>query len=308
LFLVKKDMNNVTMQLCASKTLVTQKLPTLGIVIVYRTHLFLESQRVQTLENIILTQIINLSQLYIFKQTLQLGLSSQPHVTLKKKLTNNQYITIMKKIILILVAFLSFTFCFSQKYYTIGSGSNTYTVTVGQNAKNFFNSYGDYLANKPVEGIKLIQLNSSSVKISEKGSELKVKASKLQYNWFCDEYGILMRIFEGDIYYVIVDGPFSFYINRGQGTVVKDDNSKYHIVGELSDSYPSEYYSLTPNGSISKLKESVLEEYLEKYSLLEDYKEDPAFKRERKDCVMCWQNKKTNKQIKYIKILNTKLK
>lgn len=192
--------------------------------------------------------------------------------------------------------------------YTVTSGSNSYVVTVGKHAKKFFKSYEDYLADTPIEGVKLIELKPSSLKYSDNGTDQKVKASKLTYNWFCNEDGILMRVFDGDIYYVVVDGPISFYIKRNEGTVVKPDKQDYNIGGELSDSYPKEYYSLTPNGPIEKLKESILEEYLDKYNLRKNYDTDPAYKREARDCVMCWQNKKTNNQIKYIKIINSKMK
>lgn len=182
------------------------------------------------------------------------------------------------------------------------------TVTAGKHQYKFFKSYEDYKADKPVDGIKVNSCKGSSVEYTENGTKQKCKASKLPYTWFCNDEGILMRVFDGDLYYVVVDGPLSFYIKSGDGTVSKPDNSDYVIGGKFSDSYPDEYYSLTPNGAIEKLKNKVLEEYLEKYNLTSQYENDPKYKREMKDCVMCWQNKKTNKKIKYIKLINEKMK
>ena len=170
-------------------------------------------------------------------------------------------------------------------------------VTAGKSQYKFFIFYEDYVAMKPVEGIKVNKCNASTVEYTENGTKQKAKASKLPYGWFGNEEGMLMRVFDGDLYYVVVDGPLTFYIKTSDGTASKPDNMDYIIQGRHSDTYPSEYYSLTPNGAIEKLKDKVLEEYLAKYNLTTQYENDPQYKREMKDCVMCWANKKTNKKI-----------
>ena len=208
---------------------------------------------------------------------------------------------------IIILAFVS-NIIFAQSSYTVTSDGKDFVVTIGKYAKEFFKSYEDYAAGTPIEGVKLKELKSSSIKYTENGTEQKAKASKSPYAWFCNEDGMLMRIYDGDIYYMVVDGPISFYIKSGDGKVWKPDSYDYNISGELSDSYPNEYCSLTPNGPIEKLKENFLEEYLTKYNLKNAYDKDPKYRREGKDCVMCWQNKKSNKQIKYIKLLNEKMK
>lgn len=181
-----------------------------------------------------------------------------------------------------------------------------YQVTAGKHQYKFFKSYEDYKADKPVEGIKVNSCRGTKVEYTENGVTQKCKASKLPYAWFCNEEGMLMRVSEGDLYYVIVDGSISVYINAGDGTVSKPDNADYILTGKVSDSFPELHYSLSANGKIEKLKDSVLEEYLEKHKLTSQYENDPKYKRERKDCVMCWQNKKANKKIKYIKLINEK--
>ena len=182
------------------------------------------------------------------------------------------------------------------------------TVTAGKHQYKFFKSYEDFKSDKPVDGIKVNSWKSSNVEYIENGAKQKAKISKLPYVWFCNDEGMLMRVFDGDLYYVVADGPITFYIKASDGTVSKPDNSDYVITGALSDSWPTEYYSLTPNGQIEKLKDKVLEEYLAKYNLTSQYDNDPQYKREKKDCVMCWQNKKTDKKIKYIKLINEKMK
>lgn len=182
-----------------------------------------------------------------------------------------------------------------------------YQVTAGKHQYKFFKSYEDYKAEKPVEGIKVNTCRGTKIEYTENGVKQKCKASKLPYAWFCNDEGMLMRVFDGDLFYVIVDGAISIYVNAGDGTVSKPDNSDYRLVGKFSDSFPALYYSLTPNGQIEKLKDKMLEEYLEKYNLTSQYENDPKYKRERKDCVMCWQNKKANKKIKYAKLINEKI-
>jgi hypothetical protein len=191
---------------------------------------------------------------------------------------------------------------------TVIYSSGQITITAGKNQYDFFKSYEDFKADKPVAGIQVTMCKGSTVEYTENGIKQKVKASKLPYSWFCNSEGMLMRVFDGDLYYVVADGAICFYIKVGDGTVSKPDNSDYMISGKFSDSYPDEYYSLTPNGVIEKLKDKILEEYLAKYNLTSQYENDPKYKRERSDNVMGWANKKTNKKIKYIKLINEKSK
>jgi hypothetical protein len=183
------------------------------------------------------------------------------------------------------------------------------TVIAGKLAGKFFKSSEDYLAGKSIDGAELNTWKeyASSVEMTENGVKQKVKISKLPYLWFCNSEGMLMRVFDGDLYYAVVTGPLSFYIKTSEGTVFLSGGN-YTLTGKFSDSWPNEYYSLGPDGAIEKLKGKVLEDYLEKYGMKSQYDKDPQFKREAKDCVLCWQEKKTNKMIKYVKLLNEKMK
>lgn len=205
----------------------------------------------------------------------------------------------MKNAILTLAFSIMFFFANSQV-----------TIVQGKHANKFFGSAEDYLNDKPIEGVKLTNWKaySSTIEFNEKGVDQKMKSSKMNYTWFCNSEGMLMRIFDGDIYYAPVIGKMSFYIKASEGTISKTSENSYVLSGKFTDSWPSEYYSLNSNGQIEKLKEKTLEEYLEKNGMLSQYENDPNYKRERKDCVLCWQEKKTNKMIKYVKLLNEKMK
>lgn len=176
-----------------------------------------------------------------------------------------------------------------------------------KNAARFFASYEDFRADKPVEGPTVIKFTSKNAEVKTNGITEKVKISKLPHAWFVNADGMLMRIYEGDLYYMLVDGPVSFYIKASEGSAgyAKDG---FFIANKYTDQWPMEYYSETATGEVKKLKQKHLDVYLEKYGLEKQYDKDPEFKREMKDCVLCWQAKKTNKMIKYIQIVNEKMK
>lgn len=204
---------------------------------------------------------------------------------------------------------------------TFFAGAQDYKHIDVKHQYKFYKSYEDYKADKPVDGIKCTKWDSWSnrVEYNENGAQQKAKPSKLPYLWFCNEEGMLMRVFDGDLFYVVVDGPISFYIDASKGTVSKLENGNciingvsvnvdYMILGASPSTWSLDYYSLTPNGPIKELKNKFLDEYLEKYNLTSQYEKDTQYKKEAKDCVDCWSNKKTNKKIKYIKLINEKMK
>lgn len=181
-------------------------------------------------------------------------------------------------------------------------------ITAGKNANNFFTSYEDYKAEKPIADMKLKSYKGSTIEFVQNGTEQKQKGSKITYQWFCNETGILMRVFDGDVYFMVVDGPLCYYVKRSEGTVMKPDGEDYRFSPATSDPFLPEYYSEGPSGEIKKLKESVMDSYLEKYNLKKDFEADPAYKREAKDCVWCYKNKLHCRNVKYIKLINEKMK
>jgi len=175
-------------------------------------------------------------------------------------------------------------------------------------AKKFFKSYEDFKAKKPIEGMKLVSFKASSIEFTENGKEQKQKGSKITYTWFCNDYGMLMRVFEGDVYFVVVDGALCYYIKRGEGTVIKPVEGDYIFNPITSDPFLPEYYSETPNGPIIKLKEKVMDGYLEKYRLKDQFDKDPLYQREAKDCVWCYKNKLHCRNVKYIRLIGERMK
>ena len=97
----------------------------------------------------------------------------------------------------------------------------------------FFKTYEDYKSIKPVDGIIFVNLKGTSVEYNENGTKQKKKPAELPYSFFCDHNNMLMRAFDGDLYYVVADGAICFYIKVGDGTVYKPDNADYSYWREI---------------------------------------------------------------------------
>lgn len=176
-----------------------------------------------------------------------------------------------------------------------------------KNRNQFFKTYEDFKDNKPVENISINKWKATSVEYVENGAEKKEKISKLSYAWFCNEQGVLMRVFEENLYYVLTEGSMTLYVKAKDGSIMKQEGSDYYIVGpNIEGFFPAEHYSISPNGPIEKLKDKVLDEQLERYNLTAQYENDREYKRERSDTVIGWASKKLNKKVKYIRMTNSK--
>jgi hypothetical protein len=182
-------------------------------------------------------------------------------------------------------------------------------VVVGKHPNKFFNSYEDYKADKPIAGVVLTKWNDYSPfksEISENGKTVTLKDLKGKYLWFCDDQGVLIRFYDNDLYHVIIDGGFTYYVVSSKSRVARYGDSEFDLSSRL-DSPLADRYSETPNGEIKKFKMSILMEYLEKYGLKEQYDSD-KIKREAKDNVGMYELKQQTKMLKYIKLLNEKMK
>jgi len=49
------------------------------------------------------------------------------------------------------------------------------------------------------------------VKIEKDGKTEECSASELPYYWLCNNEGVLMRVWDGRIYYVIIEGSMLYY-------------------------------------------------------------------------------------------------
>jgi len=164
---------------------------------------------------------------------------------------------------------------------------------------NFYASLQDYIDNKPIKGVRIKNgsFSWSVVKgtdyklIDDDGNVKKEDAKNLPAELFTykrDNYSepMLMRLIDGKPYIILAAGSLCYY----------------SLYLEQQDRYYAEGW----NGKLKKFKEGDFEEYLKKYDLLEQYKQDKP-KREFKDDVNGYFNKIVSWQIKYFNILNSKM-
>jgi hypothetical protein len=171
----------------------------------------------------------------------------------------------------------------------------------------FYNSYQDYLDKKPIPGIDVYGVGLGSVEVKNNGIPEKFKDTKLPSAFFTNSNGMLMRAFEDYMYYVLVDGPLCYYLKRVEGIVNITPQGQFSYSRNYRDDVTFDYYSETTSGEIKKLKDKVLDSYLEKYNLTAQYKSDKP-KREMEDNVDDYKSKLKNRTAKYIKLINEKMK
>lgn len=179
----------------------------------------------------------------------------------------------------------------------------------------FFNSYEDYQQNKSVDGVKLKEMSQygSTVKIEKDGKTEEYKDSKIPYTWFCNNQGMLMRVFNGKVYYVIIEGAVTYYVKSIEAwtgytynTSTNEMRTEIMFIPNPNEIF-KEYYSVTPTSEILVFKDKMFNEYLEKYGLKEQFEADKV-KREMKDTVLDYKNKEWQKRVKYKKLINEKIK
>lgn len=161
----------------------------------------------------------------------------------------------------------------------------------GQNGK-FYASLDDFKNDKPASGVEVVNgswqmlLGSESIKVVSGGKTDRQKISNLPYDFFTYDNGLMMRN-GGKMYMVLVTGPFCLYT--------------------LFTRQADLHYSETIKGEVMSFNEGKLKKYLEQYGLLEAFKKDKP-KREMRDNVDDYFNKQVDWYIKYIKLLNQKMK
>ncbi len=185
------------------------------------------------------------------------------------------------------------------------------SLTYGQPETNatgkFYNSYQDYIDNKPIPEIDVYSIGLGSVEVKNNGIPEKLKDTKLPSAFFTNSNGMLVRVFEEYMYYVLVDGPLCYYLKRVEGIVSITPQGQFSYGRNFRDDVSFDYYSETISGEIKKLKDKVLDAYLEKNNLTAQYKSDKV-QREASDTVDGYRSKHKNKTAKYIKLINKKMK
>ena len=171
--------------------------------------------------------------------------------------------------------------------------------------KSFYKSYEDYKNGVAVEGVSVVRQEYSIIYFTQNGTEQRVGPNKLPYQWFCNQSGTLMRVVENRMYYVLADGAVCLYIEADENTVSKRiPRGDYQISNAYVGRYPAEFYSLTANGKIEKLKMKTFNTILEKYSLKSQFEEDTEYKKIYGDGPFDILNKESNKILKFINMIN----
>lgn len=172
------------------------------------------------------------------------------------------------------------------------------SISFGQSMKGtpFYKTYEDYLNKKPMSGpmvkpnsIKSNIATGTSFVLIENGKEDRVSCDKLPHDLFLyvgDYIPKLIRVINKTPYRVFTMGKMSYYAD------VFDEQRRFYQID---------------NGDVNKFKKGELEEFLQKYGLLEEY-ESTKPKREKKDDVNAYFNKAVNHQIEFINKLNEKMK
>lgn len=163
----------------------------------------------------------------------------------------------------------------------------------------FYKNLNDYINDKPIQGVRIkngsfswTAFGGADFKLIDDAGNITKEDSKdlpseiftYKKDNFSDPY--IMRIMDKKPYIVLAAGKLNYY--------------------SLYLEQQARYYSEGWDGKLEKFKENDLEDYLKKYNLLEDYKNDKP-KREFKDDVNGYFNKTINWQIKYFNLLNKKM-
>lgn len=204
----------------------------------------------------------------------------------------------MKKTLLILATFIALNI----------SAQPGKTLKVPKTGGRFYKTYTDFINKKPIDSVYITDIVHLgwSIQIKKGNNTEKIKEGKIPYEWFCDFFGNLVRVYDGKTYYVMTDGPVCHYIGCREVTIIPTQTEDL-IFSRKPDEVYREYYSEKIDGEILPFKEKMFDDYLEKTGLAERFKEE-KLEREMKNSVLDYKNKEWNKRYKYKLLINEKLK
>jgi hypothetical protein len=220
----------------------------------------------------------------------------------------------MKKLILPILLFL-FTYSFGQmtREETMNVFLKPKTIedlrVMYPKACYFYESINDYNSNKAVDGLELKLYSykgGNNIVVFRNGVEEKAKISELAQYFICNEQGMLMRIVENDLFIIVARGVLCYYVQYGYGRATKLSDGSYYFSPNADDKF-FDKCSDGIEGEIKDFKDSKLIDLLKANDLYEEYEAD-KIKREMKDSVWGYRNKVLSKRVKFIKLLNKKLK
>jgi hypothetical protein len=173
---------------------------------------------------------------------------------------------------------------------------------------HFYATYQDYLDGRALPGVKQIHIDRTRVEIDNNGQQSRVKISQLPAPFFVSTGGTLMRVYDKELYYVVVEGPLCYCFRNNPAIAGYNAETGGISVGRYSqdDGLGKEYYSETASGDIKRLTRGVMNQYLAQYGLTGTYKSDKVT-REFKDSVDEYKSKQCTKTAKYIVLINEKM-
>lgn len=199
----------------------------------------------------------------------------------------------MKPSIIFLYFFIS-TICYSQTS-TVDLDIPTATPL------RFYKNYEDFIANIHIDGYEVIRkenkqskkagthygvfkvrelakykrLQFDKLEVKIENSIKKLSSKEYPSSFVTNEYGVLVRLFEGYPYYVLFEGVYCHYIDVNQCIILKDDSGALKIEEYSgSDHFSASYFSLKIDGDIKKLKEKSFKEILSNYDLVFEYEKE----------------------------------
>lgn len=198
-----------------------------------------------------------------------------------------------------------------QMYLTPKSDEEFYK-TCPSNAGYMYNSLKDYYDNKPIANLRMKHTSFTYDDVSgermifiENGVEKKFNAKDMEGKVISTSEGFAVRIQDKHCYILVIDGPICYYWSM-QGSVYRRGENQFYFVENL-EGKTIDHYSLTNSGVITKLENKEYNSWLEKYGLKEQY-DSEKIKREMKDTVTGYMNKEQAKKIKYLLLINEKMK
>jgi hypothetical protein len=165
------------------------------------------------------------------------------------------------------------------------------------------------VSNKYVEDMRMepgsytMIMGSRDIKIDKKGKVEKVNLKDLSDYFISDQNGMCMRVYDADLFIVVIEGPYCYYFRDADANVHKSDDGTFSISRTDPEKLPMTFYSETIKGPIEKNADKKLEDLLKQYNLEDQYKKEKP-KREMKDSVDEYNSKEKNRDIKYYIMIN----
>ncbi len=153
---------------------------------------------------------------------------------------------------------------FMDKVVISKGGDTAATHKSPLNANNFYKTYEDYVAGNAAPEIILTDGHSFGGKptlyVKQNGVDKKIKINELGMYWgYCNQFGLLCRIFDGHSYLILTTGKVWQYLDYDEcnGTLNKD--STFSLTADLNPQGTGEggyedYASVGANGPVLNLE------------------------------------------------------